>query len=167
MSRIRDALGQLPSRPGFLIAAIVALGIGGWYYGTAYARCSALQADRAQLQQAIEAASESVLDLARLVPGDWDEVRIAQGHRPAAGENPLDCPFGWDLSAAERQALIDRGDYTLIGFFRDGAFQHYIEFRRDRAEFKPAASSLPRSSARFSVTPPAEPGAPYTLAPAS
>lgn len=166
MSRIRESLNQLPSWPGFVIATAVAIGLGGWYYGTAYARCSALEQDRARLKAAIKAAAstpDAMLDLASTIPGDWNEVRIVQGHRPAADQRPLDCPFGWDFSAEERQALIDRGDYTLIGFFRNGEFQRYIEFRRDWAQFEADTLSAPRDAARLKVTAPVDGGGPYRL----
>lgn len=163
MSRIRDAIGQLPSWPGFAIAAVVVVLLGGWYYGTSYAQCTEVRDGRERLRAAIERAAASgsgLLDLAADIPGDWDEVRIVEGHRP--GQVPLNCPFGWDLTWRERQALVEAGKYTIIGLFKADQFQRYIEYRGDWATFPGAAKAIPRSAARFTVS-----GAkvPFTLTP--
>jgi len=170
MSGIRDALNQLPSRPGFVIGAVIALGLMVWHYGTSYAHCSALKQDRENLQEAIATAADApdaMLNLALLVPGDWDQIRIMQGHRLAADQAPLNCPFGWDLSAEERRDLITRGDYTLLGFFRGDVFDHYIEFRRDWATFEGDRKNFPKDAARFKVEPAQQQGTRYRLMPAS
>ena len=166
MSTIRDAISQVPSKPGFVIAAVVALGLSGWYLGSTWTQCSALRESRQQLWSAIEAAgSGGVVDLATALPGAWDEVRIVEGHKLAPGEQPLECPFGWDMSRAERIALIVAGDYTLIGLFSGGRFQRYVEWRRDWARFAGDVNSVPATAARFSVARPE--GAAYVLTPAA
>ena len=170
MSAIRDALNQLPSWPGFAIASVVAIGLGTWHYGDTYARCSALKRDREDLRQAIATAAEApdaTLNLALLVPGDWDQVRIMQGHHLAAGQKPLDCPFGWDLSSEERKDLMARGDYTLVGFFRGAVFDRYIEFRRDWGSFEGGQTAFAKDAARFKVRPPGNAKTLYRLTPAS
>jgi hypothetical protein len=131
----------------------VVVGIGAWIYGPAYQRCSELNKAREGLRAAIEEAGRAgtILDLAATMPGAWDEVRIAQGHRLARGQGPYHCPFGWDLSRDERGALIASGDYTLIGFFEAGQFQRYIEYRGDWARFEGDVDSLQRGRARFHV----------------
>lgn len=164
MPGIRDALSQLPSWPGFAIAAVAVLSIGGWYYGTTYVKCIELRNGRAGLQQAIDAAAQSasrVLNLDHVVPGTWDEARIVQGHRP--GQVPLNCPFGWDMTWRERQALIDAGHFTVIGFFNGNEFQHYIEYRGDRAVFVEPPKSIARANARFLVAAPQSVAGPYVL----
>ena len=107
-SRFRDSIAQLPTWPGLLIAAVVVFGVGYWNYGQAYQRCSELNGAREELRSAIEAADRAgtTLDLSEAVPGAWDEVRIAQGHKLEFGQRPLHCPLGWDLTGEERQALI-------------------------------------------------------------
>ena len=164
MRGVRDAIGQLPSWPGFALAALVGLGIGGWYYGSTYSRCVELRDGRELLRLAIERATDSAtgeLDLANTVPGTWDEVRIAQAHRP--GGVPLNCPFGWDLTWRERQALIEKGQYTIIGFFKAGQFQRYIEYRGDWATFAEPPESISRGEARFVVAKPSASGGWYKL----
>ena len=149
---IRDAINQLPSWPGFVLGAIAIVGIGGWYYGTTFMKCVEVREGRELLRDAIDraaAAGTPVLDLANAVPGDWDEVRIVQAHNP--GQTPLNCPFGWDMTWRERQALVDAGQYTVIGFFSAGQFDRYIEYRSDWAVFIDPPSSLVRSAAQFSV----------------
>jgi hypothetical protein len=152
-SRFRDSIGQLPTWPALAIAAVLVVGIGVWFYGPAYERCSELNAARESLRTAIEEAGRAgtTVDLAAVAPGAWDEVRIAQGHKLARGQRPFHCPFGWDLSRDERGALIRSGDYTLIGFFDSGQFQRYIEYRGDWARFEGDVDSLQREQARFHV----------------
>lgn len=165
-SRLRESIAQLPTWPALLIAAVVVVGIGTWVYGPAYQRCGELNAARENLRAAIEAAGRAgtTFDLAAAMPGAWDEVRIAQGHRLKRGQSPLHCPFGWDLSRDERGALIAAGDYTLIGFFEDGGFQRYIEYRGDWARFEGDVESLRRGQARFHVV--RSSGNPAVLTPA-
>jgi hypothetical protein len=164
MSRIRDAISQVPSKPGFAIALLVALALGGWYLGSSWTTCSVLRADRDRLLQAVEAAAHGsgVLDLATALPGPFDEAHIVQGHRLQPGERPYHCPFGWDLSADERTALIEKGDYTLIGLFSGGHFARYVEWRSDWARFEGDVARLP-AAARLKVT--RSGSGPYVLAP--
>ena len=152
-SRLRASIAQLPTWPALVIAAVVVVGIGAWFYEPAYQRCSELNAARETLRAAIEAADRSgtTLDLAAAMPGAWDEVRIAQGHKLERGQRPFHCPFGWDLSREERRALIASGDYTLIGLFEGGRFLRYVEYRGDWARFEGDVASLPRTVARFKV----------------
>ncbi len=153
MSRIKDAIGQLPSWPGFAIGAVVIISLGGWYYGTSYARCTEVRQGRELLRAAIDKAAaggSGEFDMAAAIPGDWDEVRIVEGHRP--GQVPLNCPFGWDMTWRERQALVEAGQYTIVGLFKAGRFQRYVEYRGDWATFPGAARSIPRNEARFKVT---------------
>ena len=164
MPAIKDAIGQLPSWPGLVIGAVVIFGIGGWYYGTSYVQCAELNEGRQALRTAIGKAADSasgVLELASVMPGDWDEARIVQAHRP--GQVPLNCPFGWDLTWRERQALIEADQYTIIGFFAGGQFQSYIEYCGDWAAFIDPPASITRAAARFTVIQPATSGQPYTL----
>ena len=91
-----------------------------------------------------------VLDLGKALDGDWEEVRIVQGHRP--GQVPLNCPFGWDMTWRERQALIDAGLYTIVGLFKRDVFQRYIEYSGERAVFQGDVKSVARQRAQFKVT---------------
>lgn len=164
MSGIKDAIGQLPTWPGIAIATVLIIGIGGWYYGSSYGKCIELREGRAVLQTAISRAADSttaMLDLADVMPGNWDEARIVQAHRP--GQVPLNCPFGWDMTWRERQALIDANNYTIIGFFASGTFQRYIEYRGDWASFVDVPESIGRKAARFAVARPTASGGPFTL----
>ena len=164
-SRLRASISQLPTWPALVIAAVVVAGIGAWFYGPTYQRCSELNGARESLRAAIDAADRSgaTLDLAAAMPGAWDEVRIAQGHKLERGQRPFHCPFGWDLSREERRALIASGDYTLIGFFERGQFRRYVEYRGDWARFEGDVGSLPRTDARFRVAKPG--GGPVVLTP--
>jgi hypothetical protein len=137
---------------------VIVLAIGGWYYGSTYVRCQELHQSREALRAAIDerARRGEVLELADVFPGTWDEVRIAQAHRLAPGQSPYHCPFGWDMSANERQGLIDAGNYTLIGFFERGQFLRYVEYRGDWARFE-HGGSLSRAEARFTIERP-DPG---------
>ncbi len=164
MRGFKDAIGQLPSWPGFALGAAAIIGIGGWYYSTSYAKCADLRTGRAALHTAIVNAADSgtgLLDLAAAIPGSWDEVRIIEGHRP--GQDPLNCPFGWDMTWRERQALIEAGQYTIVGFFAAGKFEDYIEYRSDWATFADPPKSIARAEARFDVARPEAAGKPYTL----
>jgi hypothetical protein len=154
MFNVRDALSQIPSRPGFIIALIVALALGGWYLTTTWTQCSALRESRDELHAAIldAAASGAVLDLKKVFPGTWDEVRIARGYKLKENQRPLECPFGWDISRAERIGLIEKGQMTLIGLFAGGHFRRYVEWRSDWGRFAGDVKSIPAGAARFAVT---------------
>lgn len=161
MRGLKDAISQLPSWPGFAIGAVVIVALGGWYYGTTYTKCVEVRDGREALRAAIDKAAASgtgLLDFAADLPGDWDEVRIVEGHRP--GQVPLNCPFGWDMSWRERQALVEAGKYTVIGLFKGGAFQRYVEYRGDWATFPGAPEAIARGQARFRIEGDA---APYKL----
>jgi hypothetical protein len=153
MSRLRSSIAQLPSWPALAIAGVLAVGVGSWYYVPTYRQCSELKQSRDALRAAIDAVASTggVVDLAAVFPGPWDEVRIAQEHRLEAGQAPIHCPFGWDLSRLERRTLIDSGRYTLIGFFERGRFQRYVEYRGDWARFEGDLDVLSRARARFEV----------------
>ena len=152
-SRFRASLAQLPTWPGLLIAAVLAVGVAAWFYIPTYQRCSELNAAREGLRAAIENAGRAgtTLELGAAMPGAWDEVRIAQGHKLARGQRPFHCPFGWDLTREERRELMASGNYTLIGFFDGGRFQRYIEYRGDWARFDGDVETLRRGQARFRV----------------
>ena len=146
------------------MGAVAIIGIGGWYYGSSYSKCVELREGRQALRSAIDKAGDSAtgtFNLADVMPGQWDEVRIVQAHRP--GQVPLNCPFGWDLGWRERQALIEADKYTIIGFFTGGQFERYIEYRGDWAVFDEPPKSIARSAARFAVIQPVSSGKPYTL----
>ncbi len=164
MRGIKKAIDQLPSWPGFAVAGLLVIGIGGWYYGTSYVKCAEVREGREMLRSAIARAAGSatgILSLADVVPETWDEARIVQAHRP--GQVPLNCPFGWDMTWRERQALVEAGQYTIIGFFNAGQFQRYIEYRSDWAAFADPPASIARSDARFTVSKPSADGEPHTL----
>jgi len=153
MFNVRDALSQIPSKPGFAIAFILALALGGWYLTTTWSQCSALRESRDRLHAAMAAADASgaVLDLKKVFPGTWDEVRIARGYKLKKNQRPLQCPFGWDISRAKRISLIEKGQMTLIGFFAGGHFRRYVEWRSDWGRFAGNVKSMPASAARFTV----------------
>ncbi len=165
MFNARHALSRIPSRPGFAIALVLVLGVGGWYLTTTWRDCSALRQSRDALHMAIEkaGASGAVLDLKQVFPGTWNEVRIARGYKLQKDQRPLECPFGWDISRAERIGLIEKGQMTLIGLFSDGHFKRYVEWRSDWGRFEGDARSMPASAARFTVTRGASGG--YVLTP--
>ncbi len=154
MYNVRHALSQVPAKPGFAIAAVVMVGLGGWYLTTTWRDCSALSASRDRLHTAIEKAGEEgkPLDLAKVFPGKWDEVRIVQGYKLQKNQRPLECPFGWDISRAERIGLIEKGRMTLIGLFSGGHFKRYVEWRSDWGRFAGDVKSLNHTAARFTVT---------------
>ncbi len=159
MRGIRDAINRVPSKPGFVLAGLVIIGIGGWYYGSTYLQCAEVRQGRELLRSSIEQAARSssaVLDLGSVVEGAWDNVRIVQNHRP--GQVPLNCPFGWDLSWRDRQELIEAGLYTVIGFFNADQFVRYIEYRSDWARFEGTPERVDRNAARFDVLPPDQSG---------
>ncbi len=165
MYDVRHALSQVPAKPGFAIAAVVMVALGGWYLTTTWRDCSALRQSRDKLHTAIEKAAGAgeVLDLAKVYGGKWDEVRIVQGYKLQKNQRPLECPFGWDISRAERIGLIEKGRMTLIGMFSGGHFNRYVEWRSDWGRFAGDVKSLSASAARFTVTRGA--GGDYVLTP--
>ena len=154
MVDIRHALSHVPAKPGFAIAAVVVVALGGWYLTTTWKDCAALRESRDRLHTAIAQAAEKgqVLDLAKVFPGAWDEVRIVEGYKLQKDQQPLECPFGWDISRAERIGLIENGRMTLIGLFSGGHFKRYVEWRSDWGRFEGDVKSLNPTAARFTVT---------------
>lgn len=148
-------MSSLPSKPGFVIAAVVVVLVGAWYYGSSYSTCRDLTRDRAALSAAIDEVGEGgTLDLAQALPGDWDEVRIVQDYHLNAGEKTLHCPFGWGLTSDERHGLIESGRYVVIGLFSKGAFQRYAEASGEDVRFEGDVAEVPRAAAIFDVLPP-------------
>ena len=154
MYNVRDALSQIPSKPGFAIAVMIVFALGGWYVTTTWTQCSALRESRDKLRAAIveDGASGAVLDLKKVFPGAWDEARIVEDYKLQKDQRPLECPFGWDISRAERIDLIAKGKMTLIGLFAAGHFRRYVEWRSDWGRFEGDVKSMPASAARFTVT---------------
>ena len=130
------------------------MALGGWYLTTTWTQCSALKDSREKLRAAIveAGASGKMLDLKKVFPGAWDEARIVEGYKLQKDQRPLECPFGWDISRAERVSLIEKSRMTLIGLFAGGHFRRYVEWRSDWGHFEGDVKSMPASAARFTVT---------------
>ncbi len=167
MSRLRDAISQVPSKPAFIMAVVVGLGLATWYYGTTWQRCSELRQSREALQTALKTAAESdakLFSFSRLAGlENVAEIRLDRAVKP--GQVPLHCPFGWDMGWRERQKLIEADKYTIIGLFdAKGTFQRYIEWREDLADFAKLPKTFP-VDAPLSVNLPEETGGAYVLRP--
>ena len=169
---IRSALGGLPAWPALVIAPLVILVVGALHYGPVYRQCTRLAEARDAFTAAVTGAAredDATLRLGRLAAArEWDQVRILQDLQdlPAEGQ-VLDCPFGWDLDAIERRAMIAEGRLGILAFAKLDEVIDYIEFRADEARFEGADQVLARGEAVFTVEGPNGAGGPYTLRPAA
>ena len=147
---IRDALSSLPTRPVLFLAPLVVVLVLSWYYRDLYNRCSQIRADRDNLSEAMLAASPGVrLRLDELTAFTWDQVRIITGYRPQSRGS--ECPFDWNWSAGERDALIAAGHLTALVFARDGAIVRYVELNGGRIELPRLKVGLEPAEAIFRV----------------
>ncbi len=136
---IRNALNSLRAKPGFYGAVILAVGVLIWYYAFQYRDCTRHRELRERLYDTVDAMErdDRAFNLAEVVVSTWDRVHIRTVSRLEA--KVADCPFGWDWSRAEREALVADGHLALLLFIDDGEFVDYLEFRNDRVDFRDVA----------------------------
>lgn len=149
----REALAGLPTRPVLYLSAVVlALGLG-YQLVTTYGTCNRHADMRGRLQQLIAAgaAGGDPVRLTQVTDFDWDRAEILVNYKP--GGRVADCPFGWDWSREEREALVAGDLLTVIVFLRDGRLVDYLEYRRDRAEFSDVSNPYTPDTAVFLVSP--------------
>lgn len=166
---IRTALSSLPSWPALAIAPVLILVVGYMSYGPAYRECTRLAEARSGFTAAVARAAQEGggLALERAVPaGDWDQVRILQGVKPASGPL-LDCPFGWDFNEIERRGMIAEGKLGILAFAKAGEVVTFVEFSAGRVRFEDYAEVLTRAEAVFAVEAPSGDGGVFILRPAA
>ena len=153
----REALAGLPTRPVLYLSAVVlALGLG-YQLVTTYSTCNRHADMRERLRDSIAAgvAGGNPVRLARVTDFDWDLAEILVNYKP--GGRVADCPFGWDWSREQREALVAGDLLTVIVFLRDGRLVDYLEYRNDQAKFVDVENPYTPQSAVFVVSP--SPGA--------
>ena len=143
----------LPTRPIFYLAVAVFGLVLAYRYGTTYRDCAAHAALREDLHAAIQAGDEgdprARLHLSSITDFPWDRAEIIVNYKPPGATT--DCPFGWDWSQAERDALVADDLLTVIVLLRDGKLVNYIEYRRDWAEFLQVHNPYTPETAVFQV----------------
>lgn len=153
MAFIHRALGSISPRPVLVVApALIVLGIS-YHFGSQYRTCTGHAGLRQSLTDALQAASvdpaRARVHLADIAKFDWDEARIQVNFKPDL--RTPDCPFGWDWSRAEREALVEQDLLTVIAFARDGRIVDYLEYRRDWADFKDISNPYTQETAVFTA----------------
>lgn len=153
MAFIHRALSSVPPTPVLIIApALIVLGIS-YHFGSQYVSCTGHAGLRQSLTDALQAASQDPtrrrLHLADITDFDWDVALVQVNFKPDA-KTP-DCPFGWDWSRAEREALVEQDLLTVIAFARDGHVVNYLEYRRDWADFQDISNPYTHETAVFTV----------------
>ena len=162
---LKAALAGFPTRPAlYLSLAVLVFGFG-YHFLTTYQSCRGHAVLRETLWRAVDsAASENdPLRLAKVTGFPWDRAEILVNYKP--GGRPGDCPFQWDWSREEREALIAADGLTVIVFVRNGKLVDYLEIRRDRVEFVAVRNPYTPETAIFRVTPSAENRGQFLLTP--
>ncbi len=147
---IKDALSSLPARPALFIAPVIALLVLVYYYWDLHARCTDLREQRTALTGYLQTLdSPGGFRLAEFTGFAWDKVRIAVDLKGAS--RSLECPFGWNWAAGEREALIEAGLLTGLIFGFQDSIVAYFELRGDQIAFRGVESVLTPDSAVFSL----------------
>jgi hypothetical protein len=162
---IRSALSVVPVWPVLILVPLLTLGFGAAHYAPVYRTCGKLAEARVALTEAAVAAAEAsdpVLRLDQAVRvAEWDELRVIPA--PKVEGKVLDCPFGWDLSGADRQVLFSTGRMGIVAFARAGTAVDYIEYFRDQVRFEDVEGVVARSAAQFTVARPESGEGPLVL----
>jgi hypothetical protein len=143
----------LPTKPIFYLALAIFAGILSYHYGSTYQRCTSQAELRAKLRAAIQAQDQLAMPkrvhLSRITDFEWDRADVLVNYKPDGAT--ANCPFGWDWSRAERAALVAEDLLTVIVFSSGGKIRHYIEYRRDWADFVQIQNPYTPKTAVFQV----------------
>ena len=166
---LKDALAGLPTRPVLYLSAIVlVLGLG-YHFGTTYQSCTSHAQLRENLHAAIKSSADGTVPgpvrLAQITDFPWERADILVNYKPEG--STTNCPFQWDWSREQREALIARELLTVIVFLQGGRLVNYLELRRDWTDFAEVQNPYSPETAVFKVSP--SPNDPYAfiLSPAS
>lgn len=148
---IHRALSSIPARPVLLIAPLLIVVVLAVYYWNLNRECSAQTELRDTFTGAVEsaAAAGGILRLADVFDFQWDHVKGLEKFKPKFLRR--DCPFGWDWSKKERQAIIDADLLSVLIFFHEGKISSVVDFRNDRVAMEEFESGLPPETAVFKV----------------
>ena len=153
MAFLRNAFAGVSTRPVLYLAlAVLILGVG-YHLFTTYKSCREHSALREDLRAAIVGGSEDArpVRLSGVTGFSWDRADILVNYKPEGATT--DCPFGWDWSRAQREALIAADRLTVIVFLRDGQLVNYLEYPRDQADFVGVKNPYTPETAVFDVRP--------------
>ncbi|GEM_PF-682695 len=166
---LKDALAGMSVRPIMYLSPIVLVLALGYYFFTTYQSCRShaefRQALRAAIKASADGAAPGPVHLVQITDFPWDTAEIFVNYKPDG--STTDCPFQWDWSSATRDKLIAGDLLTVIVFVKDDRLVHYLEYRRDWAEFVDLKNPYTPETAVFAVS--ASPANPYEfiLSPAS
>ncbi len=147
---IKAALSSLPARPALIVAPVIAVLALAFYYWDLHARCSELRQQRTALTGHLQSLPSSTsFRLADFTRFAWDKVRIVVDLKGA--QRSLECPFGWNWSPGEREALIESGRLSGLIFGHQESIVSYIELRGDEIVFRGVESVLTPDSAIFAL----------------
>lgn len=148
---IKDALSSLPAKPALYIAPIIAVLVLVYYYWDLHARCTEMRQQRTALSEHLQALPlPTSVRLEELTGFAWDKVRIAVDLKGA--QRSVECPFGWNWPAGERDALIETGRLTGLIFGMQDSIVAYLELRGDEIVFRGVDSVLTPETAVFAVS---------------
>ena len=141
----------LPTRPAFVIAVILVVGSVAGYYFDRYRDCTYHASLREQLYSNLKARLGETVLIADIVPFKWDKLSILTDYQPR--HKLPECPFGWDWSKQQRQALIGQGVLNMLVFGRLGDYPEYIDVHKLQINFSDVEDSFTPHTARFIVVP--------------
>ena len=146
--RIRQALSSVPSKPGVIIAVIVAIATLSFFYSKQYRSCTNIASLRSTLYKGVQQKANDVLRLADVIPFEWERARIIIDHQNEG--KTLDCPFEWDWTQKQRKQLMANGKLNVIAFARKGV-NTVVDFSQDRIDFELTDTVYTPDSAVFRV----------------
>ncbi len=148
-------------RPIMYLSSIVLVLALGYYFSTTYRSCRShaelREALRAAIQANADGAAPGPVRLSQFTDFSWDTAKVFVNYKPDG--STTDCPFQWDWSSETRNKLIADDLLTVIVFLKGGRLVHYLEYRRDWAEFVDLKNPYMPETAVFEVS--ASPNDPY------
>jgi len=146
---IRRMLSSIPSKPGVIIAMVVAVAALSIHYFYQYKNCTGLASLRSQLYVSVQQNANSVLRLADITPFEWERVRIIIEHKNKG--KTLDCPFEWDWTQEQRKEMMSKGQLNIIAFARKGGVNTVVDFSSEMIDFELTETVFTPDSAVFHV----------------
>lgn len=145
---IRQMLSTIPSKPGVIIAVIVAIAVLSFFYIKQYRSCTDISLLRSTLYEGVQQNTNEIIHLADITPFKWERARIIINHQNKG--KVLDCPFEWDWTQKQRKQLMAKGQLNVIAFARKGV-NTVVDFSQDMIDFELTETIFTPDSAIFRI----------------
>jgi hypothetical protein len=143
---IRRALSTIPSKPGVIIAVIVAISVMSIYYFKQYKSCTDIASLRSSFYSVVQQNSNNIIRLAEVTPFQWERAKIILNYKN--NSKVLDCQFGWDWTRKQRQQMMANDLLNVIVFAREGV-NTVVDFSKEMVDFELTETIFTPASAVF------------------